>query len=233
MVSVTDTDEPKVEGKDDNKTVPSSVNFDLEKNKIDEAIIAERIQTFQQIEDEDSSGTVECDLTFQIVFRDTGCGISEENQKILFHNFAKLEESKEKNKAGVGLGLSICREIILSQGGSIDIKSEVGKGTDFIVNMKAKCLVDKKRIREAKNRMESLGYYATSEYTESSNNGSEEDPCTSSKNSSFSGFGKEDRKVSSNLFGSLVSLQDKNSMKLHMDYQPHPESDLSRQLSTI
>ena len=59
--------------------------------------------------------------------------------------------------------MSICREIILSQGGSIDIKSEVGKGTDFIVNMKAKCLVDKKRIREAKNRMESLGYYATSE----------------------------------------------------------------------
>ena len=114
--------------------------------------------------------------------------------------------------------MSICREIILSQGGSINIKSEVGKGTDFIVNMKAKCLVDKKRIREAKNRMESLGYYATSEYTESSNNGSEEDPCTSSKNSSFSGFGKEERKVSSNLFGSLVSLQDKNSMKLRMDY---------------
>ena len=43
MVSVTDADEPKDEGKDDNKTVPSSVNFDLEKNKIDEAIIAERI----------------------------------------------------------------------------------------------------------------------------------------------------------------------------------------------
>ena len=64
---------------------------------------------------------------------------------------------------GVGLGLSICREIILSQGGSIDIKSEVGKGTDFIIKIQANCLVDNKRLREAQDRMEALGHYESSE----------------------------------------------------------------------
>ena len=76
---------------------------------------------------------------------------------------------------GVGLGLSICREIILSQGGSIDIKSEVGKGTDFIVNLKAKCLVDNKRIRKAQERMEALGHYESSEKSENGDKSSEID----------------------------------------------------------
>ena len=56
-----------------------------------------------------------------MVFRDTGCGISKDNQDRLFTNFGKLQESQDQNKAGVGLGLSICREIILAQGGSVDI----------------------------------------------------------------------------------------------------------------
>ena len=69
-----------------------------------------------------------------MIFRDTGCGISEENQKKLFMNFGKLHESEGQNKQGVGLGLSICREIILAQGGSIDIESNEGIGTSFIIN---------------------------------------------------------------------------------------------------
>ena len=48
---------------------------------------------------------------------------------------------------GVGLGLSICREIILAQGGSIDIQSEEGKGTAFIITLKAKVIVDTDRVR--------------------------------------------------------------------------------------
>ena len=53
------------------------------------------------------------------------------------------------NKSGVGLGLSICKEIILAQGGSVDIKSEEGKGTDFVVYLKAKCIIDMDRIHRA------------------------------------------------------------------------------------
>ena len=84
-----------------------------------------------------------------MIFSDTGRGISEENQSRLFHNFGKLNEGQEANKLGVGLGLSICKEIILAQGGSVDIHSEEGKGSDFIINLQARCRVDMARIRRA------------------------------------------------------------------------------------
>ena len=82
-------------------------------------------------------------VSFALIFRDSGCGISEENQKKLFSNFGKLEASQEVNKQGVGLGLSICRDIINASGGSVDIHSKSGIGTDFIISLQAKCRVNK------------------------------------------------------------------------------------------
>ena len=81
----------------------------------------------------DSVDTHEKLITFHMIFRDSGCGISPENQQKLFMNFGKLRDTEQKNKTGVGLGLSICRDIIIALGGSIDIVSEEGKGTDFII----------------------------------------------------------------------------------------------------
>ena len=45
------------------------------------------------------------------------------------------------------MGLSICKEIILAQGGSVNIKSEIGVGTEFIIDLKAKCKVDFAQMR--------------------------------------------------------------------------------------
>ena len=73
---------------------------------------------------------------FEMIFRDTGVGISPENQNKLFQNFGKVTETQEVNKSGVGLGLSICKEIINAHGGSVDIQSEIDRGTDFIINLK-------------------------------------------------------------------------------------------------
>ena len=60
-------------------------------------------------------------ISFVMIFRDSGCGISPENKNRLFMNFSKLDENQSANKEGVGLGLSICKEIINANGGSIDI----------------------------------------------------------------------------------------------------------------
>ena len=93
-----------------------------------------------------------------MVFRDTGCGISPENQKRLFSNFGKVQESQQYNKEGVGLGLSICLEIIRSYGGSVNIKSELGKGTDFIINIKTPCKIDEVKLRLVEEKILEQGF---------------------------------------------------------------------------
>ena len=62
---------------------------------------------------------------------DTGIGISEENQKKLFQLFGLLEDKKQLNKNGIGLGLTIAKDICQVFGGDISIQSEVGKGSTF------------------------------------------------------------------------------------------------------
>jgi two-component system NtrC family sensor kinase len=62
-----------------------------------------------------------------VSFKDTGTGIASENLSRLFEPFFT---TKKKGK-GVGLGLSVAYGIIQEHGGSIDVKSKVGKGTTF------------------------------------------------------------------------------------------------------
>ncbi|MEW6419001.1 MAG: ATP-binding protein [Nitrospirota bacterium] len=64
-----------------------------------------------------------------VEFKDTGCGIKEEDQKKIFD---PLFTTKAK---GFGLGLAITHGIIEGHEGQIDLKSEVGKGTTFIVRL--------------------------------------------------------------------------------------------------
>ncbi|TNV87810.1 hypothetical protein FGO68_gene11703 [Halteria grandinella] len=85
-----------------------------------------------------NGGKIEKYLKFQLRIADTGQGISPENLSKLFMNFGKLEEHAAGNKTGTGLGLSICKTLIEMMGGSVQVESEVGKGTCFIINLQTK-----------------------------------------------------------------------------------------------
>lgn len=67
--------------------------------------------------------------------KDTGCGIAKENQKNIFNRFYKEDTSRGENKNGSGLGLSIVKEFILAHNQRIAVKSEKGKGSEFVFTL--------------------------------------------------------------------------------------------------
>lgn len=68
-------------------------------------------------------------LQFDVI--DTGIGIDEEGQKIIFEEFRQVDGSTTRKYGGTGLGLAISKKIIDLLGGSISIKSKVGEGSNF------------------------------------------------------------------------------------------------------
>jgi signal transduction histidine kinase len=70
------------------------------------------------------------DRKCEITIRDRGPGISPEHLEHLFERFYRVPESINKAH-GTGLGLYICREIVVAHGGEITVESELGEGTAF------------------------------------------------------------------------------------------------------
>jgi signal transduction histidine kinase/DNA-binding response OmpR family regulator len=77
----------------------------------------------------------EIKVRLRIVVRDTGIGIAKEKQKTIFERFQQAEAETTRRFGGTGLGLSIVRQLVQLQHGSIDLKSEPGKGSEFIVEL--------------------------------------------------------------------------------------------------
>ncbi|NDV58310.1 hybrid sensor histidine kinase/response regulator transcription factor [Bacteroides sp. 519] len=71
----------------------------------------------------------------KMIVSDTGMGISAEEKENIFENYYQVNDFIKSQKTGFGIGLTLVRELVLLHRGSIDVSSELNKGSDFIVRL--------------------------------------------------------------------------------------------------
>lgn len=74
-------------------------------------------------------------LKLIISIEDFGCGIEKNELKKIFHRFYRVDKSRNNKIEGTGLGLSIVKNMILNMKGKIKVKSEINKGSTFVITL--------------------------------------------------------------------------------------------------
>jgi signal transduction histidine kinase len=87
-----------------------------------------------------NGGTIHIDIQdraedMKISITDSGIGISKENLPRIFDQFYRADGSRSSITGGAGLGLTIVKKLVEAHNGSIDVSSEVGRGTTFTISL--------------------------------------------------------------------------------------------------
>lgn len=93
------------------------------------------------------------EIQLRIAVKDTGIGIKEEDREKLFESFQRLDEEKNREIEGTGLGMNITQRLIRMMNGTLEVESEYGKGSVFRVLIPQK-VMDKEPVGDFKKRYE-------------------------------------------------------------------------------
>ncbi|GIM29293.1 hypothetical protein CPJCM30710_19590 [Clostridium polyendosporum] len=75
------------------------------------------------------------DNLIEIRVKDTGIGISEDKQQVIFERFKQVDNLLTRSSEGSGIGLSLVQSLVEMHGGTVQVKSEYLKGSEFIVEL--------------------------------------------------------------------------------------------------
>jgi|GEM_PF-4007962 len=118
-------------------TIPnSSIYLEGNKNQIKQVILNLMQNAIQHTDSQSGEITItlsETDEHVKLIITDNGIGISKEHLPQLFQRFFRVDQARSRASGGAGLGLSISKSIIDGHKGTIDVISELGIGTSFII----------------------------------------------------------------------------------------------------
>ncbi|MGH4051339.1 MAG: two-component system histidine kinase PnpS [Clostridium sp.] len=80
-------------------------------------------------------GTMSKDDKCILWVKDTGVGIAKQQIPRLFERFYRVDKARSRSKGGTGLGLAIVKHIVIEFNGKIYVESQLGKGSNFIVEI--------------------------------------------------------------------------------------------------
>jgi two-component system phosphate regulon sensor histidine kinase PhoR len=87
---------------------------------------------FESVEAAAESGN---GLRSRIIVSDTGEGIPAQHLERLFERFYRVDRARSRDLGGIGLGLAIVKHLARAHGGEVSVKSEVGKGSTFTIEL--------------------------------------------------------------------------------------------------
>lgn len=90
------------------------------------------------VQGQSNSETDTVSLTFHV--KDTGIGIKQEDISKLFAEFERIEEQRNRNIEGTGLGMSITTQLLDLMGSNLQVESVYGKGSDFYFTLEQKII---------------------------------------------------------------------------------------------
>ena len=75
------------------------------------------------------------DSNMKLEIFDTGIGIPKDNLPRIFERFYRVDKTRSRKLGGTGLGLSIVKHIAIMHGGKVEVESDLGKGSRFIIKL--------------------------------------------------------------------------------------------------
>jgi signal transduction histidine kinase len=108
-----------------------------DRDKISQVIV-NLISNAIKYSQEDGRITIDADKNSNQTFlkiKDTGIGIDKEHMESIFQRFYRVDSSRSRMTGGSGIGLTITKAIVEAHGGTIEVQSKVGEGTEFTVTI--------------------------------------------------------------------------------------------------